>query len=93
MGWDWHQKQQRSIMPGWVVDRRLQDVASLYQTADRSVAQDVLKRYDVKYIVLGALERATYAPEGLAKFDQMVADGLLQVVFKNEGTTIYEAIK
>ena len=42
IGWDWHQRQQRSIMPGWVIDRRLQDVASLYQTVDKTVAQDVL---------------------------------------------------
>ena len=90
IGWDWHQKQQRSVMPGWVVDRRLQDVASLYQTVDQSVAQDVLQRYNVKYIVLGALERATYAPDGLAKFDQMVANGSLKVAYRNEGTTIYK---
>ena len=44
----------------------------------------------MKYIVVGSLERATYAPEGLAKFDQMVADGSLKVAYQNEGTTIYE---
>jgi uncharacterized membrane protein len=93
IGWDWHQRQQRSIMPGWVVDRRLQDVASLYQTVDKNVAQEVVQRYNVKYIVLGDLERATYAPEGLAKFDQMVADGLLRVAYQNEGTTIYEVVR
>ena len=92
IGWDWHQRQQRSIMPGWVIDRRLQDVASLYQTVDKTVAQEVLQRYGVKYVVLGSLERATYAPEGLAKFDQMVADGSLKVAYQNEGTTIYEVI-
>jgi uncharacterized membrane protein len=93
IGWDWHQRQQRSIMPGWVIDRRLQDVSSLYQTADTSVAQEVLERYNVKYIVIGDLERATYAPEGLAKFDQMVADGTLRVAYQNEGTTIYEVVR
>jgi uncharacterized membrane protein len=82
--------QQRSIMPGWVIDRRLQDVAALYQTVDKYVAQNVLERYNVQYIVLGDLERATYAPEGLAKFDQMVAEGQLRIVFQNDGTTIYE---
>ena len=62
----------------------------------RSVAQDVLKRYNVKYIVVGALERATYAdPERLSprKFDQMVADGSLRVAYQNEGTTIYEVVR
>jgi YYY domain-containing protein len=93
IGWDWHQRQQRSIMPGWVIDRRLQDVSSLYQTVDAAVAQEVLDRYNVKYVVVGDLERATYAPEGLAKFDQMAAAGALRVVFENEGTKIYVVIK
>jgi YYY domain-containing protein len=93
LGWDWHQTQQRSIMPNWVIARRLQDVATLYQTEDVRAAQDVLNRYNVQYVVLGDLERATYAPEGLAKFDRMAADDLLKVVFQNEGTTIYEVIE
>jgi YYY domain-containing protein len=93
IGWDWHQKQQRSILPGWVVDRRLQDVATLYQTTDQRAAQEILNRYNVKYIVLGDLERATYAPEGLEKFDQMATYGLLKIVFQNEGTTIYQVVR
>ena len=107
IGWDWHQKQQRSILPGAVVDRRLQDVASLYRTVDQRAAQDILDRYNVKYIVVGPLERAIYAlegahadvvadpaytPPGLAKFEQMAAEGALKVVFQNEGTKIYEVI-
>ncbi len=108
IGWDWHQRQQRSIMPGWVIDRRLQDVSTLYRTLDPAVAQEVLNRYNVKYIVVGPLERATYAPEGfdpaltldptyispsLTKFDQMAAEGTLKVVFQNEGTKIYEVVR
>jgi uncharacterized membrane protein len=108
IGWDWHQKQQRSILPGAVVDRRLQDVSALYRTVDQSAAQDILNRYHVKYIVVGPLERATYVPEGvtadvladptytppgLAKFDQMAAEGTLKVVFRNEGTKIYEVVR
>jgi uncharacterized membrane protein len=107
IGWDWHQKQQRSILPGAVVDRRLQDVSTLYRTADQSAAQDILNRYHVKYLVVGPLERATYLPEGvtadvladraytppgLAKFDQMAAEGALKAVFQNEGTKIYEVV-
>jgi YYY domain-containing protein len=93
IGWDWHQRQQRSSLPGWVIDRRLEDVSTLYQTVDQVMAQDILNRYNVKYVVLGDLERATYAPEGLAKFDRMAVEGLLKVVFKNEGTTIYEVVQ
>jgi YYY domain-containing protein len=108
IGWDWHQRQQRSIMPGWVIDRRLQDVSTLYRTLDTNAAQDVLNRYNVKYIVVGPLERVTYVPDGadpsltqdpayispsLTKFDQMAADGSLKVVFQNEGTKIYEVVR
>jgi YYY domain-containing protein len=108
IGWDWHQKQQRSAIPGWVIDQRLQDVAMFYRTVDQSTAQDILNRYNVKYIVAGPLERATYLPEGvtndvlldpaytppgLAKFDQMAAEGRLKIVFQNEGTKIFEVIK
>jgi uncharacterized membrane protein len=108
IGWDWHQRQQRSVMPGWVIDRRLQDVSTLYRTLDPAVAQEVLDRYAVKYIVVGPLERTTYVPDGsdpsltldptyispsLTKFDQMAAEGQLKIVFQNEGTKIYEVIK
>ena len=93
LGWDWHQRQQRSIMPGWVIDRRLQDVASLYGSPDQALAQSVLDRYNVKYIVVGNVERAHYAPEGIAKFDAMVANGALQIAYQNEGTTIYEVAR
>jgi uncharacterized membrane protein len=86
----------------------LQDVSALYRTVDQSAAQDILNRYNVKYIVVGPLERATYVPEGvtadvladpaytppgLAKFDQMAAEGTLKVVFQNEGTKIYEVVR
>jgi uncharacterized membrane protein len=93
IGWDWHQTQQRSIMPSRVIMQRLQDVSTLYQTTERDVALDVLNRYDVKYVVVGALERQHYSPEGLPKWDQMVSEGLLKVAYQNEGTTIYEVIR
>jgi uncharacterized membrane protein len=90
-----------------VVDRRLQDVSTLYRSLDPAAAQEILDRYGVKYIVVGPLERATYAPEGfdpsltldpaylspsLTKFDQMATEGLLKIVFQNEGTKIYEVV-
>ncbi|HZY44967.1 MAG TPA: DUF2298 domain-containing protein, partial [Anaerolineae bacterium] len=34
IGWDWHQRQQRSIMPGSVIDNRLNDLRTLYQSTD-----------------------------------------------------------
>jgi uncharacterized membrane protein len=90
IGWDWHQRQQRSILPGSVLDQRMQDVSTLYGSPDQALAKEILDRYNVKYVVVGNVERAHYAPEGIAKFDAMVANGVLQVAYQNEGTTIYE---
>lgn len=53
-------------------------------------AERFLREYDVKYIVVGTLERAYYPPEGLAKLDRMAAAGQVAQVYQNPGVTIYE---
>ena len=60
---------------------------------DQDLAKSILDRYTVKYIVVGNVERAHYAPEGIAKFDAMAANGALKVAYQNEGTTIYEVVR
>jgi hypothetical protein len=80
-GWDWHQKQQRSVVPSTVIDRRLAHVAEIYNTSDLARARELLDYYGVEYIVVGELERAYYAPEGLAKLDTLVDQGYLELVY------------
>ena len=58
-----------------------------------AVAMSLLDQYNVRYIVVGPLERAYYVDTGLAKFERMAADGLLQVVFDNGEVTIYEVVE
>ncbi len=89
IGWDWHQRQQRAIAPGSVVTNRIDDVNRFYNTPDTAEAWNILQRYGVEYVVVGSLERTYYAPEGLAKFDQMVAEGTLTEVFRDEFAAIY----
>jgi len=48
-------------------------------------AQPLLDRYDVRYVVVGPLERTTYGDAGVAKWDQ-----LGRRVFDRDGTTIWE---
>ncbi|HZY44048.1 MAG TPA: hypothetical protein VFF70_04785, partial [Anaerolineae bacterium] len=93
IGWDWHQRQQRSIMPGSVIDNRLNDLRTLYQSTDIIAVTRVIDYYSVHYIVVGALERSYYPPEGLAKFDQMVTSGMLSVAYQNNGDKLYEVVK
>lgn len=90
VGWDWHQRQQRAVVPGSLVSSRIQDVNMLYNTTDVQQALDILRQYNVTYIYLGELERAYYTPEGIDKFQQMVDSGLLQIVYQDDAVTIYK---
>ncbi|MBC7234724.1 MAG: glycosyltransferase family 39 protein, partial [Chloroflexi bacterium] len=88
IGWDWHQKQQRTAVSGVVVDWRLQDLNELYNTHDIVQATRLLDRYQVGLIYVGELEQAYYDPQGLAKFDDMVGS-VLDVVYRQGPVTIY----
>jgi uncharacterized membrane protein len=88
IGWDWHQKQQRSVLPGQLIDRRLENVRTLYNTTDLAQAAALLKQLDVDFVYVGQLERYYYDPNGLAKFDQ--PEGPWALVFQNQGANIYQ---
>jgi YYY domain-containing protein len=89
IGWDWHQKQQRSIIDGAIIDRRIDSVRDIYNTLDLNQALGNLKRFNVQYVYIGDMERAFYDPQGLDKFDAMVRAGMLEVVYQNERVKIY----
>ncbi len=88
-GWNWHQRQQRSVVPSIAVERRVAHVQELYNTTDLARTAHLLALYGVRYIIVGELERAYYSPEGLAKFDSMAQDGSLQVAHQAGAVTIY----
>ncbi len=93
VGWNWHQRQQRAVVPPTVVTDRVQAIEQFYQTVSLEEAGAFLREYDVRYIVLGGLERAYYASEGLAKFEQMERNGALRLVFGQPGgTLVYEVL-
>ena len=91
IGWDWHQRQQRSAYSGQVVDWRLADLRTLYDGADIAAAEEILRRYEVAYVYVGELERAYYSPAGLAKFDEMVGE-TLEVAYADGPVTIYRVL-
>lgn len=88
IGWDWHQKQQRSILPGQTIDHRIEDVRTMYNSTDVQQAENLLKSYDVKYVYVGPLEKLYYDPNGLAKFDQ--PNNLWSLVYQNDQVKIYQ---
>ncbi|MFQ5459404.1 MAG: hypothetical protein ACE5EL_01280, partial [Anaerolineae bacterium] len=60
---------------------RTADVREMYDTTDLDRAGQLLDSYGVEYVVVGEMERAFYTPEGLAKFDDMVARGEAEVAY------------
>jgi YYY domain-containing protein len=96
VGWSWHVRQHNSLLDGSLVDRRINEVNDFYNTTDIQAAQKFLDKYRVRYVIVGGLERAYYAPEGLDKFIGMVDQDVLKPVFGDmtpETTTIYEVKK
>ena len=92
VGWNWHQRQQRSTVPSeWVTDR-VAAIGEFYNTTEIDQAEQFLNKYDVEYIVVGQLERANYKNEGIAKFKRY--DGIVwQLVYQGVDTEIYQVIK
>jgi len=90
VGWNWHQRQQRVFTSAWV-EERVAQIGEFYNSIDPESIRNFLKTYDVKYIIVGQLERAAYTPEGIAKFDLL--DGQYwREVYRDGATVIYEVI-
>ena len=92
IGWDWHQKQQRGL-DEIEVNHRRDEVDMFYSTAVPEVSLEILRKYRVKYVILGELERLYYPEEGIAKFSTMDGTSLSKVYSSNgegKGSIIYE---
>jgi len=94
-GWSWHVRQHNSILDGASIEKRIKEGDDFYNTEDIQAARQYLARYQVKYIVVGGLERVYYDANGLDKFQEMVNQGLLKMVFGDnteKTTTIFEVV-
>jgi YYY domain-containing protein len=93
VGWNWHQRQQRGIFAPQVQER-VNEVGAFYTTLDLQATLAFLKKYDVKYFVVGQLERNVYpalpdVPDGLSKFTELEG-AYWEVVYQDLNTTIYK---
>lgn len=90
LGWQYHQMQQRALLPADVVTRRARDVSDLYRTTDPAAAQAILTRYHVEYVYVGPLERIVYPADGLAKFTRHRS--MWRPVYERGGVVIYQVV-
>ncbi len=89
--WDYHQKQQRAMFSE-LVDLRQEDVRLFYSTTDPREAQRLLKKYDVRYVIVGTLERGYYSEVGIAKLERGLG-GVLHLVYSSGETQVYEVVR
>lgn len=83
LGWGGHELQWRGnyVEPG----KREPDVDAIYKTSDATAALELLKKYGVRYVVVGRMEREKgYDAATLGKFRSF-----MDVVYDKDGTTIY----
>jgi len=92
VGWSWHERQQRALVPDDWVTGRISDIQNFYTTTDLSEAEAFLTEYNVSYIILGQLERIYYAGPGLDKFEAQNGQ-LWQRVYQDKNTAIYKVIR
>jgi YYY domain-containing protein len=86
LGWAGHEGQWRGSYT--IQNARDPDIQTIYNTRDAEAALTLLAEYDITYVYVGPLERSKYDPRSLAKFGQF-----MDVVYQNEGVTIYKMRK
>jgi uncharacterized membrane protein len=80
VGWSHHVAQHRgdekdsegNSLSSKVTGPREADANEIYTSANIERCRTLLKKYDVRYVMVGALERAKYKPEQLDKFSEFL---------------------
>ncbi|HPH94891.1 MAG TPA: DUF2298 domain-containing protein [Anaerolineaceae bacterium] len=88
LGWVGHESQWRGGTQE--MGTRYEDIATLYKTRDSFEAENLLRMYNIRYIVLGNLERSTYLGGSLNSASETKFQKIAQPVFQNSSITIYE---
>jgi uncharacterized membrane protein len=73
LGWENHEGQWRGPTYGQVVGTRPSDIRELYSDLRWDVAQQIIGRYGIDYILFGSSERAEYGAAGEQKFVENLA--------------------
>jgi DNA-binding beta-propeller fold protein YncE len=88
LGWEHHVKQ-RGNPEAEVIERR-EAIRRIYSATDAAPVERLLRRYHVGYVYVGWLERKTYPPEGLRKFD--IAKDLFELAYENREAKVYRVV-
>jgi len=89
-GWGFHQSQQR-VKFAASVETRQRDVNEFYSTEDVDRAREILRKYDVEWVIVGDEEQFNYPPAGIKKFEGGLA-GVLELAYENPGMQVWHVI-
>jgi len=81
LGWGNHEGQWRDYT---LQGSREQDIETLYSTPDWVTAQDIIKRYNIRYVYVGGLERSTY------RVSEEKFNLFLKPVFQQGNVAVYQ---
>jgi uncharacterized membrane protein len=92
VGWQNHLRQQ---YPHHIeeVEERGRDMRLFYYTTSPTDILDLIRKYNIQYIVSGALEQSLTAGAQDATLRQLVITGHLAVVYDRDGTRLYRVLK
>ncbi|MCE7905525.1 MAG: hypothetical protein DYG87_06985 [Anaerolineae bacterium CFX3] len=90
VGWNWHQRQQRGFVEPLIIENRIAEITTFYNTTDPVEAMAFLVKYNVRYIVVGQAESVYYPGAGLLKFAQY--NGVFWTEVFRDGQTIIYAV-
>ncbi|MFN8457009.1 MAG: DUF2298 domain-containing protein, partial [Anaerolineae bacterium] len=85
-----HQNEQRYA---WQVGDRDFLVNEFWANPDPARTLQLLDQLGISYVYVGQIERITHGPQVQGKFDQLLAQGALELVFENERTRIYRRVR
>jgi uncharacterized membrane protein len=83
IGWSVHEWLWRGTYD--IVAPRITDVQTLYTTTNLSVERELIKKYNISYVVVSELERQKYP-----SLNEQAFDKLGKVVFKSGETKLYK---
>ena len=88
IGWPWHQTQQRGIgVAEPEIYRRQAAVGRIFGSGDTGIITDVLREFDVRYVIVGQTEKAYYPAHGIQALEE---HPLLRPVYENALVRIYQ---
>ena len=84
--WLWRTSKNHPNAYGDIVQPRQEDVRLLYTTTDQTIRTQLIKKYQIRYIVLGSLERTRFSiTDNLGAAIPQIQDDLLQEL----GTVVF----